>query len=157
MGPYRKSRLTTALPQSKAARFHHRRLFPPDERRAPHPACPLLYPPDPPARREPLDAAFCSGRSWAHRATRGASDLGRCTGASTMRKRGRHSVGVSEQHGRGDQSRKHRVADVRGFVRMTSVNMMEGVNELTEGDDLLVPRPRRARNCVHIGNPGHED
>ena len=37
---------------------------------------------------------------------------------------------------------------------MTFVNMMVGVNELTEGDDLLVPHLRRARNCVHIGNPG---
>jgi hypothetical protein len=49
---------------------------------------------------------------------------------------------------------QHRGAYVPGFVRMTSVNMMEGVNEPTEGDDLLVPHPRRARNCVHIGNPG---
>jgi len=71
-----------------------------------------------------------------------------------MRRQGRHNVGVSEQHGRGNQSREHRVADFRGFVRMTPVNMMEGANELIDGDDRLVPRTRRARSCAHLGDPG---
>src|SRR5882724_9795155 len=42
------------------------------DRRAPHPTCPLLHPP---TGREPLDADALSADSRAHRATRGASDV----------------------------------------------------------------------------------
>ena len=91
------------------------------DRRAPDPACLVLYPP---TGREPLDTAPVWADSPAHRATRGASDLSGSTapGASAMRSGGRTGGGVS---GRRDRSQhiQTKGGDLEPyFTRKTSVN-----------------------------------
>jgi len=51
--------------------------------------------------------------------------------------------GASALHVAPGGCRKHGVAYAPGFVRITSVNVMERVNEMTEGDGLLVQRHDR--------------
>jgi len=74
-------------------------------------------------------------------------------GAEAMRSGGRSSGGVSEQGRRSDQTPKREAADGPCVARMTSLNLLERMNELSDG----VIRPfnaTREETWVHIGNPG---
>src|SRR5207244_9434662 len=70
-------------------------------RRAPHPTCPVLHPP---ASREPLDADALSADSRAHRAARVASDVIEKAGHGRREKRSARGGSISRPDGRRGQS-----------------------------------------------------
>jgi Transposase DDE domain group 1 len=102
------------------------------DRRTAHPACPVLHPA---ARRKLLDEKPLSADSRAHRAARVAPDvIERPTrGPGTTRKGGAKQRGVPEQGRRTVQTHDRGAADGTGVVRITSVNVPERMNELSDG------------------------
>ncbi len=95
------------------------------DRRAPHPTCPVLRPP---AGREPLDGEPLSADSPTNRAIRVAPHLSGATAA------GRTGISSRERrHGRSDHRRRQRVAQALGFTGMTAVEMLGSGDELTDG------------------------
>lgn len=101
-------------------------------RRASHPACPVLHPP---ACREPLDTAPPWADPRAHRATGVASDLSWATapGRTGLSRRECRGGGVFGRRGRSDQTRKQRVPQAPRFTGMTAVDVLGSVDELTDG------------------------
>jgi hypothetical protein len=133
------SRTTSDFPASAYTAPRHPELVtdePPataiQDRRAPHPTCPVLRPA---AYGTPLDAGSLWANSRAHRVTRVPSDLlvVADTRSEGDEKRGRTSGGVSERDDHGDQTQKRGVAHGPCLAKMTFVNLPEGANEMTDG------------------------
>ena len=73
-----------------------------------------------------------------------------------MRSGGRSNGGVSEQGRRIDQTHKREASDGPCAVSMTSLNLPERMNELSEGDDPPVQWHEGGETWIHIGNSGQE-
>ena len=71
-----------------------------------------------------------------------------------MRSGGRSSGGVSEQGRRIDHTHKREAADGPCVASMTSLNLPERMNELSDGGDPPIQRHEGGERWVHIGNPG---
>ena len=75
-------------------------------------------------------------------------------GPGTMRGGGRSSGGVPEQDRQGDETHRHGSADGPCVVSMTSLNVPERMNELSDGGDPRVQHEDGEQTWVHIANLG---
>ena len=68
--------------------------------------------------------------------------------------RGRSAGGVPEQDRQGDETYRHGAADGPWVASMTSLNVPEGMNELSDGAIRAFNTTTVSRHGVHIANLG---